>query len=280
MGIRVRDILGRHVGELRYEPTGKRIRGLLDGETLLDSRRALLVWEPRRVLPTYAVPAGDVACELIELPRAGVDGAPAPGFGLPDVSMAAPVLDPTVPFRIHGGDGVPLRARIPGSSRTAEAFRPDDPELRDYVIFDFDSFDTWLEEDDEAIGHPRDPYWRVDVRNSSRDVEVRLHGSTLARTNRARLVFETMLPVRYYFPPDAVRVPLTASSTRTICPYKGRASYWSLDLDGQSYPDLAWTYPEPLTDASLLEGYVCFFDERTDLVLDGSLQPRRRTPWS
>ncbi len=83
-----------------------------------------------------------------------------------------------------------------------------------------------------------------------------------------------MLPARYYFPADAVQLPLIPSRTRTVCPYKGRASYWSLDLSGRTHRDLAWTYPEPFIDASPLQGYVCFFDERTDLVLDGSLQPR------
>jgi uncharacterized protein (DUF427 family) len=280
MGIRIRDLLGQYVGEWRFEPTGKRIRGILDGETLLDSRRAILVWEPRRVLPSYAVPVGDVAGELVELSQSTEAPAPAPGDGLPDVAMNGPILHPTVPFRIHSGAGIQLEARMSGSARAAEAFRPADPDLREYIVFGFDSLDTWLEEDDEAIGHPRDPYWRVDVRSSAQVVEIQLDGQTLAASNRPLLAFETMLPVRYYFHPEDVEVPLIPSPTRTICPYKGRARYWSLDLLGQVHPDLAWTYAEPFGDASALAGYVCFFDERLDLVLDGSRRPRPRTPWS
>ncbi|WP_159619239.1 DUF427 domain-containing protein [Arthrobacter zhaoguopingii] len=280
MGVRIRDLLGRHLGELRYEPTAKRIRGMLDGQTLFDSRKALLVWEPRRVLPTYAVPVADVACELVPEAAAPAASRTEAVVELPDVATSAPVLSPTVPFRIHAGAGVALKARMPGSSVAAEAFRPDDADLRDYVVFSFDSLDAWLEEDEEIIGHPRDPYWRVDRRRSSQEVELRLDGHTLASTNRPLLVFETMLPVRYYFPADAVRVPLVPSDTRSICPYKGRARYWNVELPEQTYPDFAWTYAEPFIETADLHGLVCFFEERADLLLDGVPQPRRRTPWS
>ena len=49
MSTRMRDLLGGALGQLRYEPTEKRVRALLGDETALDSTRALLVWEPRRV---------------------------------------------------------------------------------------------------------------------------------------------------------------------------------------------------------------------------------------
>ena len=59
MSTRMRDLLTGGLGELRHEPTGKRIRAVLDGGTVADTTRALLVWEPRRIVPSYAVPAGD-----------------------------------------------------------------------------------------------------------------------------------------------------------------------------------------------------------------------------
>jgi uncharacterized protein (DUF427 family) len=44
--------------------------------------------------------------------------------------------------------------------------------------------------------------------------------------------------------------------------------------------DIAWTYEDPLDDALAVRGLVCFYQERTDLWLDGQPVPRVRTPWS
>ena len=70
------------------------------------------------------------------------------------------------------------------------AFRPEDPDLAGYVVLDFTAFD-WLEDDEEIIGHPRDPFHRVDIRGVLADVEVALDGVTLAKTNGAQLLYET-----------------------------------------------------------------------------------------
>jgi len=109
---------------------------------------------------------------------------------------------------------------------------------------------------------------------------VMLDGQVLADTRRARMLFETMLPPRYYLPMDDVRVGLKRSPTQTYCAYKGLASYWSVDGAGRAVEDLLWGYEDPLQDASTLTGYVSFFDERTDLVIDGTPRARPVTPWS
>src|SRR6188474_1116012 len=49
------------LSELRYFPTAKHVRAVIDGTTVIDSRRAVLLWEPQRVVPQYAVPITDVA---------------------------------------------------------------------------------------------------------------------------------------------------------------------------------------------------------------------------
>lgn len=53
------------LAELRYAPTAKHVRTMLAGETVADSQRAVLVWEPQRVEPQYALPADDVVAELV-----------------------------------------------------------------------------------------------------------------------------------------------------------------------------------------------------------------------
>ena len=104
MSIQVRELLASGFGELRHEPTAKRIRAVLGGETVVDSTRALLVWEPRRVVPSYAVPAADVRGDLV--PAGPAEPAPGEdvGVALPDVT-ARPVLDPRIPFTVHTTDG-------------------------------------------------------------------------------------------------------------------------------------------------------------------------------
>lgn len=264
--------------ELRYEPTAKRIRAVLNGATVVDSDRAILVWEPRRVVPTYAVPREDVVAEVTpEQPRS-VPATEAVGFALPDVTTMR-VFDPRVPFSVRTTEGEPVEIRT-GGARSAAGFLPGDPDLRGYVVLDFDGFDRWLEEDDEIVGHPHDPFQRIDVRRTSRHIRVMLGDTLLADTRRARMLFETMLPVRYYLPPEDVVADLRPSSTTTYCAYKGEAAYSSVVTAGGVLGDIAWRYDEPLVDASEVRGLVAFFDERIDLVVDGVARPRPVTPWS
>ena len=57
----MQDLLAQARGQLRHEPIEKRVRAELGGQTIVDSTRAILVWEPRRVVPSYAVPAQDTS---------------------------------------------------------------------------------------------------------------------------------------------------------------------------------------------------------------------------
>ncbi len=65
MSSKVRELMASGFGELRHEPTAKRIQAVLGGATIVDSTRAVLVWEPRRIVPSYAVPVQDVRGELV-----------------------------------------------------------------------------------------------------------------------------------------------------------------------------------------------------------------------
>ncbi len=89
-----------------------------------------------------------------------------------------------------------------------------------------------------------------------------------------------MLPMRFYLPAEDVRVELRPSPTRTTCAYKGYASYHSATLDGRELRDLAWSYEQPLPEAREVAGFICFFDERLDVILDGVPRQRPVTPWS
>ena len=274
MSTRLRDLMMGELGALRYEPTEKRIRGTLGGTTVVDSTSALLVWEPKRVVPTYAVPAADVAAELIPSGERIDEPAGIPAMGAPQLGDR-PVLDPSIPFAVHTTTGEPLTARAGGAE--AAAFRPSDPALDGYVLLEFEAFDAWYEEDEPNVAHPRDPFHRIDIVHSSRHVLVELDGATLAESTRPCLLFEPPLPVRCYLPREDVRTDLLApSETRTACAYKGQASYLSTATDD----DVAWYYPEPLREAAEITGRIAFFNERADVVIDGERRERPVTPWS
>jgi uncharacterized protein (DUF427 family) len=105
-----------------------------------------------------------------------------------------------------------------------------------------------------------------------------LEGEVLAESNRATALFESNIPTRWYLPAEDVVAELEPTDTVTLCPYKGRASYYSVPLEGGK--DLIWYYPDPLPDAAKIKGLLCFFSERVDLELDGELQDRPESPWS
>jgi uncharacterized protein (DUF427 family) len=102
----------------------------------------------------------------------------------------------------------------------------------------------------------------------------------LAESSRPLLLFETALPVRFYLPPEDVRVELLPSATASTCPYKGVAGWWSARVGERLLEDIAWSYPEPVPDNPRIAGLVCFRNERVDLVVDGERLERPLTPWS
>jgi uncharacterized protein (DUF427 family) len=81
------------------------------------------------------------------------------------------------------------------------------------------------------------------------------NGAVIAESD----VFE-MVEGNVYFPADAVRREhLAESATRTVCPWKGTASYYTVVVDGKENRDAAWYYPDPKPAASNIAGHVAFW---------------------
>jgi uncharacterized protein (DUF427 family) len=240
---------------LYIEDSPRRVRGYLDGELVVDSRRVKLVHEHGH-LPVWYFPREDVRQELLE-PTDHHTHCPKKG----DASYHS----------VRVGDRVSENAvwHYPEPIENATA-------LAGHMAFYFGALDRWLEEDEEVFVHPRDPYHRVDVLPTSRQVRVSVDGQVLAESSRTRVLFETGLPSRYYIPLEDVRAELTANDVTTRCPYKGEASYH--DAGGQ--PALAWEYREPIPVVAELAGHLCFFGERAEIEVDGELQEMPPTPWS
>jgi uncharacterized protein (DUF427 family) len=245
---------------LYLEPTPKRIRVIVGGEAVADSRRAMLLHESGH-LPIYYFPPEDVRSDLLE---------PS------DRHTRCPKKGEASYHTIRVGDRV-----VEAGAWYYPDPIPDAPPIKGLIAFYWNRMDHWLEEDEEVFVHPRDPYHRVDMLRSDRHVRVCIDGELLAESTRSTALFESNLPPRWYLPRDAVIAELVPTDTTTRCPYKGIASYYSVALDGGDLAkDLIWTYETPIPDASRVKGLLCFFNERVDLELDGELQERPESPWS
>ena len=154
-------------------------------------------------------------------------------------------------------------------------------ELRELVRFDWGTMDAWFEEDEEVFTHPRSPYTRVDILASSRHIQVDVGGTTVAESTSPRLLFETGLPVRHYLPKPHVRMDLLLpTDTVSHCPYKGQAEWWSVQAKDGLHEDLAWSYRAPLPESQKIASFVCFYDEKVDIYIDGELQERPVTKFT
>lgn len=241
----------------------------------IDSTQAWVVWEPRRIVPSYAVPLVDIHGSLLESQAASADEIAV------QLGDSPPVLDPRTGFSFHTTAGQAFDVTVGGSTLAAAAFVPSDPNLEGRAIVDFEAFDEWREEDELLVGHARDPFTTIDTRRSSRRVVVEIAGTTVADSTRTTMLFETYLPTRYYFLRDDVQMDLLErSDTMSVCAYKGHASYWSANVDGTGMSDVAWSYEDPHNYATAVRGMLTFFNERVDIAVDGQRLERPRTPWS
>jgi uncharacterized protein (DUF427 family) len=239
-------------------PVPRRVRAMLGGRVVLDTVRALYVWEVP-YYPQYYIPVADVA----------------PGV----------LIDEQHPQRLSrgtarrhglaaGGENRPGAARVYGDDAMAG--------LAGTARFEWSALDAWFEEDEEVFVHPRSPYTRVDALRSTRTVRVELDGVLLAESRSPVLVFETGLPTRYYLNRTEVDFSsLVPSDTRTACPYKGTTSgYWSVRAGETVHPDLAWAYDFPTRQLLPIAGLIAFYNEKVDITIDGQRQDRPTTHFS
>jgi uncharacterized protein (DUF427 family) len=242
---------------IKIEPSPKRVRTYLAGQLVADTLHPVLVWEGPH-FPAYYFPAADITAELIPNGR--------------------------TEHSASRGDAQLLDVKVATATAVDAALRyPDSPleKLRGLVRLEWDSMSEWLEEDELVYTHPRDPYHRVDILASSRRVRVEIDGVTVADSRQPRILFETGLPARYYLPLTDVRIDLLRpSEAASHCPYKGAASYWSVDTGQAEHRDIMWMYRFPLPESQKIAGLACFYNEKVDIYLDGERQERPRTHFS
>ncbi len=231
------------------EPTPKRVRARLEGAFILDTTQALIAWIEGPT-PDFAIPPD--------------------AFG-PDIEPGATrehdALGSVQEIALAHGDAKtePLGVRIQDPPEEATI-------LADHVVLDWDAMDAWFVEDERQRGHPRDPYRRIDVHETSRPVTVSLNGQTVAHSKRALALFETGLPVRFYLPElDVSTEQLKPSSTQTRCAYKGQAAYHHVEASGRRVEDAVWSYPAPEPGFGRLQDRLSFDQSKIRVEVDGQV---------
>jgi uncharacterized protein (DUF427 family) len=221
----------------------RRLRALVGDRVLLDTERAKLLYETG-ILPVPYVPLEDFDAALLTRT---------------DHTTHCPFKGDASYWSVGERENVVWAYEEP----LAESAW-----LRGYAAVYWDRVDGWLVEDEPVFSHLRDPFHRVDVHESARNVVVRAHGREIARTDRVKLLFETGLPRRAYVSrADVAPGVLTVSEKRTRCPYKGEATYWSMTVDGERIEDAAWSYETPLPEAIAVRGHVSFDAEGVEVEI-------------
>jgi uncharacterized protein (DUF427 family) len=229
---------------LFVEPLRRRMRVRLDELWIADSQNVVLLHEPGRY-PVAYFPRRDV-CEHILLEEGHVtehaDLGPVKWFTAQtarrDVKRAAWQFD-----------SLPSHAAV----------------LAGCVAFAWRAMDAFYEEDERIVGHAADPYHRLDIRSTSRQLVVRDGNRVIAETRRPVVLYESGFAPRWYVHREDVdQSALHPVERQTFCPYKGLATYYTIG-DRQR---AAWSYTNAWTEAERVRDLVSFEPDKIDVHLD------------
>ncbi len=243
------DIDGNSPQHVIYiEDVPQRVRAVFNGETVVDTRRAKVLYESN-IPGQWYIPAEDVRADLLT-PTETSTHCPFKG----DASYWTLTVGDRTETDVVWGYPSPLpgvavhrgHARLsisigwmPGSRRTSRS---------------------------SATRATRTT--AATSRRASDRVVVRIGGEAgqiVAETDKPVKLFETSLAPRWYVPADAVRQEvLTRSDTTTVCPYKGVASYYSV----AGVKDAAWVYEEPFADLGAIAGMLSFAGEGVEVSIE------------
>ncbi|KAG5919336.1 hypothetical protein E4U42_006548 [Claviceps africana] len=247
-------------GPRKVYPASRRVRVIHNNTTIVDTTKAVHVWE-HDGYPQFYFPLSELKhCSYKDTQLIRSDG----------VARAA-----LVEVTFHARNGAK-------ECKTNRVLRFTDDRslgaLSGLLRLEFGSMDQWLEEDVPVYIHPKDPFKRIDTLLSSRSVEIKVQGKTLAKAVSSIHLHETGLPVRYYISPGAVDPSiLRKSELVTSCPYKGDAEYYHVVVDGQEHKNLVWHYRHTTHESAAIAGLLCFYNEKVDVYLDGQLQERPKS---
>ncbi|OGA01921.1 MAG: hypothetical protein A2Z64_05275 [Betaproteobacteria bacterium RIFCSPLOWO2_02_67_12] len=101
-------------------------------------------------------------------------------------------------------------------------------------------------------------------------VRVEFNGTWIADTTRAIVLHETRQPPSHYIPKEDIRMDLLRKTTHhSHCPFRGDASYWSLEIDGRRVENAAWAYEAPYRGAEAIQGHLSFYRSKISALYEG-----------
>jgi uncharacterized protein (DUF427 family) len=232
---------------LYVERLRRRMRVRFGGRWIAESERVLLLFEPGRY-PVAYFPEADVAEGVLERTEHTTQHAD---------------LGPMSWYIVHAGEQH-VAARGAWRHTGLPAYASD---LQGHIAFAWRAMDGFYEEDERILGHAADPYHRIDIRQSSRNLVVRHDGRVIADTRRALALYESGFAPRWYVPrADIEEAALTPVKLQTFCPYKGLCSYYSIGEARQA----AWCYPDAYAQVGRISNFVSFEPDIVSVYLDGT----------
>ena len=116
-----------------------------------------------------------------------------------------------------------------------------------------------------APGFDKYPDYELRMRPASSLHQVIFNEAVIAASDNVIIVHEGKLSAVVYFPrADVDMAMLGAEPDTSHCPFKGTASYWSVEANGKSSARAAWSYEEPYADVAALRGYIAFYMDKMD----------------
>ena len=123
-----------------------------------------------------------------------------------------------------------------------------------------------------APGFVKHPNYLVAIEPLESPLQVTVGTTVIATSHRAVCVTETKHRPVWYMPLDDIQAnSITPTDTQTYCPFKGKASYWSVVLPETTIEDAIWAYLEPYDECVALTGYASFYTNKVDLLINGQV---------
>jgi len=92
----------------------------------------------------------------------------------------------------------------------------------------------------------------------------KVNGTTIASADSYEVVEGNI-----YFPPESLNKDyFNTTETHTKCPWKGNASYYTIEVDGKELKDAAWYYPQPFEKAKHIKDHVAFYKNKVDITTE------------
>jgi uncharacterized protein (DUF427 family) len=231
---------------LYVEPLRRRMRVRFGGAWIAESEHVLLLFEPDRY-PVAYFPETDVSPGALERN---------------EHTTRHPDLGLTSWYTVSSGEHRASRGAWQHADPPAYA-----SELQARIAFAWPAMDAFYEEDERIVGHAADSYHRIDIRQASRSLVVRLHDQIVADTKRPLVLYESGFAPRWYVPrADIDESALTPVEHQTFCPYKGLCSYYNIANAHLA----AWTYRDAYPEVGRICGLVSFEPDIVSVQLDGA----------